>query len=383
MSHHVVLGTSIVLALLVGCGSATDSTFNEPGAGDKDLTSGAGFAPSTGSPGSNGTGSSGGAGNVGSVSATDACATASAGVSTTPISLVFMIDRSGSMGNSRRAGQNLATRWNPLVAGLSAFFADPANSDVRASVTFFSAADQSCDVADYTTPAIAMHPLPDAANAFAGVSPGDETPTLPAEQGAIAYAQQVKAGLPAGEKIAIILATDGQPNGCGSTVTNVADEASKVKTSIPTYVIGVGPSTGNLNDIAAGGGTGTAIMVPTGDPAATSAALRAALGQIKASQLGCSYALPAPPTGQSLDVNAVNVNFTPGGGTSTTLAYSADCANAGGWHYDNPAKPSQIVMCPTSCSTLQSDTTGGKIDIVFGCSIAAPPGTNLPGGGVK
>lgn len=30
--------------------------------------------------------------------------------------------------------------------------------------------------------------------------------------------------------------------------------------------------------------------------------------------------------------------------------------------------PTQIVMCPASCSTPQPDKTGGAIDIVFGCA---------------
>lgn len=70
-------------------------------------------------------------------------------------------------------------------------------------------------------------------------------------------------------------------------------------------------------------------------------------------------------------------------GTPQTLPYSADCSNGSGWHYDNAAAPKEVVMCAASCSTLKADVTGGKIDIVFGCAISAPPGTELPGGGVR
>ena len=38
-------------------------------------------------------------------------------------------------------------------------------------------------------------------------------------------------------------------------------------------------------------------------------------------------------------------------------------------------------MCNASCDTLKGDNLG-KVDIVFGWAIEAPPGTELPGGGV-
>src|SRR4029079_17398372 len=139
----------------------------------------------------------------------------------------------------------------------------------------------------------------------------------------------------------------------------------------------------NLDKIAVGGGTNKAIMIATANAAQVSADLRAAIGKIKAAQLGCEYTLPAPPAGQTLNVNAVNVNYTPKGGAAQTLTYSADCANANGWHYNSATAPTQIVMCSHACSVLKADTTGGKVDIIFGCAITADPGDPLPGGGVK
>jgi hypothetical protein len=254
--------------------------------------------------------------------------------------------------------------------------------------------DPGCLPATYqaeygTSTGVPMTGLPNGAPfaaAFTAIGkPAAETPTLPAEQGAIAYATTIKAGLKPGEQVAIVLATDGQPNNCSSTVSAVSTAAAAgAAAGIKTYVVGVGPSTGNLDAIAVGGGTGpTAIMVNTTSPAQVSADLAKAIGKIKASQLSCNYSLPAPPAGQTLDVNAVNVNFTPGGGVAQTLPYSANCTDPNGWHYDNTTAPTQIIMCPSRCTALQGDTTGGKLDIIFGCAITAPPGTQLPGGGVK
>jgi hypothetical protein len=397
----VVVASSVVVGALlasVGCGSDGESTFGASGgtsgssgnASSGSLGSSSGGASSGASGGTSGT--SGGVGTV--VDPAAACATSNAGVDSLPIYLVFMIDHSGSMG-----GNAASLRWNPLQSGLNSFFADPANANVHAAMAFFSQGadknpgDPGCQAAtyqaEYTGTGVPMTALPNGApfsTAFTTIgAPAAETPTLPAEQGAIAYATTIKAGLKPGEQVAIVLATDGQPNNCSSTVTAVATAAAAgAAAGIKTYVVGVGPSTGNLDQIAVGGGTGpTAIMINTASTAQVSADLRAAIGKIKASQLSCNYSLPAPPAGQTLDVNAVNVNFTPGGGVAATLPYSANCTDPNGWHYDNTTAPTQIIMCADRCTALQGDTTGGKLDIIFGCAITAPPGTQLPGGGVK
>lgn len=395
-NHRVVALSVLALALVAGCGTSggsdvtgSDDTTHGGSStnGSKSGTGGfEGLAANggTGTTSGIGTTTSTGAGNVGNVDSASACATSDASVSAPPVHLVFMIDRSGSMGNSKE-GQNLSLRWQPVVAGLNSFFADSASSNISASVAFYSQSQNECSAATYQTPAVAMTQLPNAgafSDAFAQTGPGGGTPTKPALQGAIAYAQQVKASLPAGEKVAIVLATDGEPNDCSSTVDNVAAVAATVASDIPTYVIGVGPDTTNLDAIAQGGNTDHAIMIATNDTAQVSADLRNALGQIAKQQLGCNYDLPKPPAGQTLDVNAVNVDFTPTGGQTQTLPYSADCSNPNGWHYDNAAAPAQIIMCASTCSTL-SNADSGKVSIVFGCAIDAAPGTDLPGGGVK
>ncbi len=367
---------SAVLVLLataacVGCGSSDDSQFGDGSGGNNDAT----HSGNGGQFGSSGGGSSGSSGTPGSVTPGSACASSSAGAVAPPISLVFMVDKSGSMG-----GAQMSLRWTPAVAALNDFFADPASVGVSASLAFFPQTKNECSASSYSAPAVAMTSLP--SGAFAGAlganSPGGGTPTLVAESGAIEYAQTVAAGLPAGEKVAIVLVTDGDPNDCSSTPANVAAAAAAVAGDIKTYVIGVGPDAANLDQIATGGGTAPHIQVNTSSAATTSADLRAAIGKIKAAQLGCEYGLPAPPGGQTLDVNAVNVDYTPAGGALQTLPYSADCSNKGGWHYDNLAAPTQIVMCSDICATLQNDVTGGKIDIVFGCTTSVPPGGGLP-----
>jgi hypothetical protein len=366
----IPLTMGIVALVVVACGSddSSSSSGGDPGGliGGQDGGS---------------SGSSGSVGTVGGVTPGSACATSNAGATRPPSDLVVMYDRSISMGD--KVGNT--TKWDACKKALEAFFADPASAGIQASLTFFGldskATTTDCSAGTYVTPQVPMGPLPNAtaySAAIDGTSPSTDTPTVYAEQGAIQYAQQVKAGLKKNEKVAIVLVTDGDPLFCGSgnTVDAVATAASGVATTIPTYVIGIGDSLDNLKKIASAGGT-TAILVSTSTPDQLSGDLEKALGSIAVAQLGCEYGLPTPPAGQSLDVNAVNVNYTPTTGAQTTLTYNADCSDANGWHYDSTSAPSKIIMCPTICNTLKADK-GGKIDIIFGCTTSVANGAPLP-----
>ncbi len=400
-------------ALAVGCGSAKDSQFGDgSGAGEGQLASGEGFAGGSGAqPVSGASGGPGGAGAVGNVDPNSACASSNAGAALEPVSLVFMIDRSGSMVEVDDDDVS-ALRWNPVVSGLTSFFGDAASANVSASLAFFPKneitvsnrscqrnrdcrsgescsnnvcidVEMACDASAYAQQVVPMTQLPSAtpfASAFTATRPSGGTPTAPALSGAIAAAKAVK---DAGKNVAVVLATDGQPNNCSSSVSAVeAAAAAGLADGIRTYVIGVGPSTGNLNSFASNGGTTSAIMIPTNDAAQVSADLIKAVNQIANSLLGCTYGLPAPPSGQTLDVNAVNVNFTPAGAASKTLPYSADCANADGWHYDDAKAPTQVVLCGGSCAAAQA-AVGAKLDIIFGCATAVPSGGVDPSGNVR
>jgi hypothetical protein len=287
------------------------------------------------------------------------------------------------------------SKWTSCVAGLESFFADPVSAGINASLQFFTQPNE-CSVADYATPAVPMTSLPNGTlfkKAISSVSPNGYTPTLPALQGALQYAQSVKAGLTKGEKVAVVLATDGDPNHCSTNPNDAAAAAAEVgafaatmAATIPTYVIGVGTDAANLNAIATGGGTAPPIMVSTNNPTQTTADFLKALNQIKVSALGCNYLLPAPPAGQTLDINAVNVIYTPGGGAPSTLTYSADCSNPNGWHYDSTTAPTQVIMCSGQCAALKADSVGAKVDIAFGCVTAGGgPGSSTSSGtgGVK
>ncbi len=346
----LVFASALISVVAAACGGSSDSSFNGSGNGDD------------GTNGRNGGGNGPGFLDDGGVSPVNAtCATSSADGQLTPANLVFMFDQSGSMG-----GSDMGVKWTPVTAGLSAFFSDAASTGMSASLQYFPQGN-SCNSSDYQNPEVALTGLPSAAftTSIGKHSPGGNTPSLPSLKGAIDFAKATAAAKP-GEKVAVVLVTDGDPNGCGSSVKNVSDEAATVAATIPTYVIGVGSDLSNLNAMAVGGGTGAAILITVGDPNKTKADLEAALNKIRGATASCSFAMPKPPAGQVLDVNAVNVQFTSSAGPQT-LAYNKDCTGGAGWHYDNANAPTQIDLCPATCDAVKA-TTGGKVSIAFGCA---------------
>jgi len=86
--------------------------------------------------------------------------------------------------------------------------------------------------------------------------------------------------------------------------------------------------------------------------------------------LPCTYDIPPPPEGETLDPNGVNFVYTPTGGSPTTIPRvdnAAACGAGDGWYYDDPADPTQIIVCANTCTTLGGDADG-HVDIQFGCA---------------
>ena len=86
--------------------------------------------------------------------------------------------------------------------------------------------------------------------------------------------------------------------------------------------------------------------------------------------LGCAYSIPEPTMGNP-DYGLVNVEWTPPGGEPVLFPYVADpsqCpSNGHGWYYNDVNDPTQILLCPGSCSEVEAGSDGGQIKIVLGC----------------
>jgi hypothetical protein len=334
------------------------------------------------SSGANGGSYDGGGFGIGPGGTSSACVSSVAQANLADADLVVMLDKSGSMGDPAE-GFSPTLKWTPVTAALKSFFTDPNSAGLSASLQFFPQGTDLTSVCGYPygTPMVGLTPMSSPTplvNAINNTLPAGGTPTLPALQGAVAYAQQVAAAHPA-DKTVVVLATDGDPGfgingqfaeGCTNNdiphVAAVAQAAFAGKPSIPTYVIGVGPDAQNLNAIASAGGTNQPIMVPVNDPTQTGPIFESALNAIRTASLPCQFSIPPAPAGEMINPYAINVILIDAKGSQSVLTYSANCSNASGWHYDNPMTPTAVLLCSGACSSARADAAG-KVTLAFGC----------------
>ena len=377
-----VLRTALLAAPL-GCSSSGEDppsslsgTSGQAGAGG----SGAGQAGAAGAAGQGGGGAAGSAGaggvplgggggaaGAGAGGAFQQCATGSAEAKPRPVDLYVMLDRSGSM---------VGPKWSAVTSGLSDFFAAPGTTELRLGLQFFPLdGAQVCDFKAYSAPAVPVGALPGNAaalqEALGKQTPGGETPTLPALQGAYEQARGLALADPE-RAVALLLATDDEPNVCASTLDKVAQVAQNARTtepSIATFVIGVGDLS-KLDAVAEAGGTSKAFLVD-GSGASTKEQFVQALGEIRDALVVCSFPLPALE-GKQIDPGKVNVLLTAAGGGEGQPLYKSDtlasCAADGlGWYYEPPEAPAQVTLCPAACAALKG-SPGARLDLVFGCA---------------
>ncbi|HWL85084.1 MAG TPA: vWA domain-containing protein [Polyangiaceae bacterium] len=364
-----------VTAICASCGSGSSgSSGSAVNAGDADGSSifdgstGTGSTePDSGAPDSQG-------GKV------HACAGVAAQPFGVRANLIVLFDRSASMGVVHEADggtvDNTATRWQPVTQAMKTFFADPKSTRLSASLQYFPLSGSSeCNSAVYTSPAVPLTSLP--SNAFASsldtTTPTGGTPTVPALNGTVQFAKSKAAG----DMTVILLVTDGQPTDCSSTIDEVSAIAHQAYTgtpSIATYVIGVGPDTGALDNIASAGGTTKAIYAPAGSNGQqTTSSLVTQLDSIRdhlgSNVASCSVYIPRPPSGETLDLDpsGVDVTLTPSAGSPAKLSYNAACTGDRGWHYDNATIPKVVELCASSCNDFRNDR-GAQLSLFFDCT---------------
>ncbi len=377
--------SGVAAALALACSASNDNSIiggghNSGGSGNG--SSSGGSANGTGFGGSNSGGSGAGinlggssnSGGSGGNNIGDACAATHNDGKQVPLDMYIMMDKSGSMAGSS---------WSGVKSAITSFVnAGPQVAGIGVGIQFFPLGGPfgggECNPQTYLPPAVTIQTLPGVApqiiSAMNGVSPNGGTPTVPAMQSAgqatTAYAKQHP-----DHKVIIVLATDGDPNDCNSTVGAVANVAQAAFTSTPsvmTFVIGIGNVSG-LNQIAQAGGSGStgAIIVSS---ATAGQDFLDAMNKIRGQALGCEYLLPKPSGGGTINPNQVNVVYTPKGGQGQLLynvGGASNCTTKGGWYYDNQTKPTKIILCPASCNTVQG--SGGSIDIQLGCATVPPP----------
>jgi hypothetical protein len=239
-----------------------------------------------------------------------------------------------------------------------------------------------CDVGNFGKLDVEIGDLPGHADALTEAlrlrEPDGSTPMVRAVESVVAaLASRPKPAVP--RRTALILATDGYPSCEGQTIDGVVGRLQQAfggTPSLPTYVVGVfsadevAEAQMNFARLAAAGGTGSPIILTTGDDLTEK--LLGALTSIRDKVVACDYAIPQPEN-EPLDLAKVNVSATA---RSQTLELgrvgAADqCAGRRAWYYDVPPSgsttPTRVVLCPASCSFVQADPAA-HVDLAFGCA---------------
>jgi hypothetical protein len=351
-------------------------------------TTGGTGGSTTGGSGGSGTGGSGGSvpsgeacpglpfegGEAGGGGA-DACRGISYEAEPVPVDLFMMMDRSDSMKNID-PGSGL-TRWEVITGAVADFIDEVGDQDIRLGLGLFGRTGGNddaldCDTNFYANPRVEIGDLADVGDAILAemgdVRPGGLTPTAPALAGALAHAAEWAEG-ESGRATAVVLVTDGYPTQCTpnsvAEIAAIAEDAHVTEPYVRTYVVGLAADF-NLDSIAISGGTHSAYLVDEGDPAAS---FVAALRNVSNTKLACRYELPPPPNQtMQLDLDEVQVKYTAGDDSVEEVPRIADleaCSRNpnGGWYYDDPANPTQILVCPCTCARFEA----GRVDIAVGC----------------
>ena len=300
------------------------------------------------------------------------CAALEVEATVVPVSMFITVDKSGSMSDSGK--------WTNTRAAFTSFFTDPAADGLNVALRFWPDAgcDTSCNVGGCAQPQVPMGSLADPAheqalvNIFNSKSPGGLTPMEAALAGAEQFALGYQSAAEAGERIVVILVTDGMPTACSEDINQIASYASSAyaQAEILTFAVGLqGSAEAQMNTIAQAGQTGQGYFIGNGN---TQADLLAALQDIQNVAVACTFAMPeSPDPNKPVDPNQVNVLFKTNPADEGTVIKQvdgeADCTVAdGGWYYDDPADPAVIYLCPSTCDAANA-IEDAQISIQLGC----------------
>ncbi|NUP04677.1 MAG: VWA domain-containing protein [Polyangiaceae bacterium] len=335
-----------LLSAAAGCGAGTED--DQAGGG----SSTSGFT----------TGSGGGFGGE-----DPGCASIDQQAVARPLNLYIMLDRSSSMAGSK---------WDAAKAGLEAFLQDPASDGIDLGFRSFPEGAPGCDQTVYQDPAVGWAELPgvgqDVITALASLAPdGFSTPMYQALGGALLECIERKSDAP-DEEAAVLLVTDGAPQGptgtCGGVdpedsqaIANLA--AAALEYGVTTFVIGLpGVDQSFANLVAAEGGSEEAILVGTTN---VESEFRDALAKVRGDLLPCEYFIPEEVRTGEVGLTFVNVALGFDGADPEITPQNPEC-DGEGWHYDDPSEPTTIILCPKTCEKVKSDTSA-SISIALGC----------------
>ncbi len=367
---YCVLGLSFA-----ACGSSRGVEGETGGKGSTNPVTGAGgtqgYHPgSGGASGSHDAGTTGGSQPSGDAN----CGVQTSSTKQLPTDVLLVLDRSGSMtysittdcccSNTCRSITNTSMcssttscteRWPALTSAVDSTIS--AAVGINWGLKLFSSPGQSdaCGVNAGVEVGIATNSVASIQSNIASVSPSGSTPTASAITAATNYLGTVT---DSNTKV-ILLATDGEPNCKAGSRDRTTSDTAGTTTAITAafnagykvYVIGIGPSVGNLDSFALAGGTEHYY------PATSAADLASALATISKAVSSCNFEMSQSPP----DPNNVAV-YLDG------ALVSKDSTN--GWSFGSSSQT--VILNGTPCNQITSGAST-KVQVLFGCPGQPPP----------
>jgi hypothetical protein len=307
-----------------------------------------------------------------------------------PVALYLVLDQSGSMVEN--------DKWGAAVMAINSFVNDTRSANMKVALQMFSfnllgnpPGCAACDGSDCKVPMVPMGTLPGVAGAVSTAlnrAPiGLGTPIEAGLRGGVDFCSDYQKQTP-NEKCVVVLITDGAPTACTLDAPGLSAIAgtAKAQNNVLTFTIGMAGADFTLLDaIAQAAGTDCKpnAMGQTCD-AASNTEFLAALETIRTSvvvtrtetrtmvvskPVQCEFKRPEPQNGEMFDKAKVNVTYTTGGQTTKVGKANnvAECPPTGGWYYDNEDAPTKILVCPATCTVIQS-TPDVDVSVLLGCA---------------
>jgi hypothetical protein len=257
-----------------------------------------------------------------------------------PPDVLIVLDRSGSMndqidGTACNGGCGANSKWTQMTNALEAFIPTVEQNVNWGLKLFASPSAGSCIVSGAAEVAPKANNASAIMTAIGKTSAGSSTPTTAAEMAAAAYLKGLADGFPK----FILLATDGIPT-CGSSQcapgvntgggTMTCDDANAIAAvknvhdamSIPTFVIGIGTSTGGgdatLTAMAQAGGyprAGSPSYYPVQSATELTTAFKAITGMVQS----CLFTIDPPIDPKTQMISGVNAGSVPLGASDFTV----------------------------------------------------------------
>jgi hypothetical protein len=327
-----------------------------------------------------------------------------------PASVLFVVDRSGSMTcnappvqsvescnlDPKRLDPKAPSRWEITTAALDETFGSLMGSAAAVGLSMFSV-DGYCGVD--STPTVGLDVVSprqhDALSmAMHSAEPAGGTPIVGA---VISAYHHLHEELHASGNRFVVLITDGEES-CGNTgdAQNQADlsaarsrllqtEVQKARmANIRTFVVGTPGSEGArafLSELAFQGGTARATSCNHGASDAStgdchfdltterdfSSVLASTLGKIGSEARGCEFQSPGGGAGESL-----NVQIRTSGTPPKCLPLAAAGCNQEGYAYhrreDGSIDYGRVELCGSACEQVKADPSA-VVDVILGCPI--------------